>query len=173
MEGVITSYTGDALILDVDYELGSGFRNSWTFSIAGEQGEQGPAGSANYLEFSVNLEQTDTFAPEVVRTYIDQISIGSSLADPLYRGFLASRVGIGTYRVGFEWIKLSSSAIPTGALEITMTGGNITVVQEEIYSTLGTTAGYRFLVEVRDSAGDLSDDALGILFVSGLRFRLF
>lgn len=137
--------------------------------------QKGANGSPNYLEFSAKLEQTDIAPPEIIGTYIDEISIGTSQANPLYRGFLSSRVITGTYRVGFEWIKLSPSAIPVGKLEITMTGGNITVVQEEAYSTVspGTTAGCRFLIEVRDSDGILSDDALGILFVAGVRFRLF
>jgi hypothetical protein len=45
MEGVITSYIGNTLIIDVDYELGFGQRFPWTFSIAGLQnGPQGPEG---------------------------------------------------------------------------------------------------------------------------------
>ncbi len=45
MEGVITSYAGNTLQVSVDIISGSGSRADWTINIAGEQGQDGSAGT--------------------------------------------------------------------------------------------------------------------------------
>lgn len=46
MEGVVTSYSGTTLIVDVDKTNGSGTLASWNVNIAGEIGPQGPTGAS-------------------------------------------------------------------------------------------------------------------------------
>jgi hypothetical protein len=45
MEGVLTSKTASSITIDVDLTEGSGSYNNWNFSIAGNRGATGPAGS--------------------------------------------------------------------------------------------------------------------------------
>lgn len=101
MEGNITSFDGEELVLDVDLVLGSGTHSDWSFGLAGEKGDQGDAatvaigtvttvapgdpatvtnvGTANEAVFNIEIPQGsqgiqgNAFAPdEVVATFADR-----------------------------------------------------------------------------------------------------
>lgn len=163
-DGMITKTTTISDLL----QLGTG-----EIGPQGPAGPAGPFGSPNYLEFSAKLDQSDATPPEVYGSYIDEISIGNSIEDPLYRGYISTRISTGVYRVGFEWVIGSASEITAGKLELTMAGGPINVIAESTYSSVGFVAGYRFTIEVRDNDNVLSDDVLGSLYLADIRFRLF
>lgn len=56
MEGLVNSYSGTSLVVDVDRIVGSGTYNLWTINVAGDRGETGPPGAMGGPGVSVDGE---------------------------------------------------------------------------------------------------------------------
>jgi hypothetical protein len=135
----------------------------------GPTGPQGPSGGAPYKECAFKLSQSGTNAPSAYNYFINQISVGSSPSDPLYRTTYFNYVSPGVYEIGWAWLTGSASQISTPKLDFSVSSGRIEVTAETNF-TIGPYSGYKFTIGVRDSSGALANNALG--FVNAY-FRLF
>lgn len=139
--------------------------------LAGATGAQGPAGTvvSEYKECSFKLSQSGTNAPTAYNNFIDQISVGSSPVDPLFRTINFGYVSPGVYEIGWIWLTGSASQISAPKLDFSVSSGRIEVTAETNF-TQGPFSGYKFTIGVRNSSGVLANNALG--FVNAY-FRLF
>lgn len=124
---------------------------------------------SQYKECSFKLSQSGTNAPAKYNSFIDQISVGSSPSDPLFRTTYFDYVSPGVYEIGWIWLTGSASQISAPKLDFSVSSGRIEVTAETNFST-GPYSGYKFTIGVRDSSGALANNALG--FVNAY-FRLF
>ena len=124
---------------------------------------------SQYKECSFKLSQSGTNAPAKYNSFIDQISVGSSPSDPLFRTTYFNYVSPGVYEIGWIWLTGSASQISAPKLDFSVSSGRIEVTAETNFST-GPYSGYKFTIGVRDSSGALANNALG--FVNAY-FRLF
>jgi hypothetical protein len=92
MEGIVTSYIGTSIIVTTDIAEGSGTHTDWTFSIAGEQGPEGPPGASGGTVDTIvegtgiNVDATDPANPivDVDTTVISTKSYAESLVVGLW-----------------------------------------------------------------------------------------
>lgn len=124
---------------------------------------------SQYKECSFKLSQSGTNAPAAYNGFIDQISVGSSPSDPLFRTTYFDYVSPGVYEIGWIWLTGSASQISAPKLDFSVSSGRIEVTAETNF-TIGPYSGYKFTIGVRDSSGALANNALG--FVNAY-FRLF
>ena len=122
-----------------------------------------------YKECAFKLSQSGTNAPTAYNGFIDQISVGSSPSDPLFRTTYFNYVSPGVYEIGWIWLTGSASQISAPKLDFSVSSGRIEVTAETNF-TIGPYSGYKFTIGVRDSSGALANNALG--FVNAY-FRLF
>lgn len=137
--------------------------------VQGPTGAQGAAGVLLYKECAFKLSQSGTNEPTAYNGFIDQISIGSSPSDPLFRTTYFNYVSPGVYEIGWIWLTGSASQISAPKLDFSVSSGRIEVTAETNFSQ-GSFSGYKFTIGVRNSSGALADNALG--FVNAY-FRLF
>lgn len=122
-----------------------------------------------YKECAFKLSQSGINAPTGYNYFINEISVGSSPADPLFRTTYFNYVSPGVYEIGWIWLTGSASQISAPKLDFSVSSGRINVAAETNFAQ-GPFSGYKFTINVRNVAGGLVDDALG--FVNAY-FRLF
>lgn len=106
MEGVITSFSGTTLVVNVDASGGSGTLNSWTFSVTGSQGATG----SGITTLNTLTSLTQTFATGTSGTDFEINSSGSAHTFNLPTASSTNRGALSTT----DWTRFANFQVLTG-----------------------------------------------------------
>lgn len=157
MEGVVTSYSGTALIVTVDFISGSGTYIDWAFSLAGERGSIGPSGPTGALSTVNHTTVSMADSAEVNETVPD---IGKSFIMHTLTADKACRVRV--YRN--EAFRTADAARPSGTLPT----GEHGVVLDITFTAAGTYVLTPIPFSINTETVRVNDAAIAVQNLSGV-----